>query len=284
MKKSKLLILPGILFILLISCSDSNDKLYTAIAKGSLSEVEEIIESGVDINYKYENDRNKSEHTALHYAVKYHEYDIAELLIEKGANVNAVDIYGWHPLLHAVNDGNLKLAELLLKNGADLEQKNTETGSTSIDYAGRNNDTKMINLLLKYEPKKDKHQQDKVVEEVYLIPNNYIGTIDIYFDAKDGTEKEYKDSVRIFRIPKTGVLKTKFPYCKGTYLKDSRKYYYLNNNQRTKLPMTMNIHAEIDGIAVFKDFDIKENNKIIGSRYYVDSLKNLDKYIELGIY
>ena len=50
MKKSKLLILPGILFILLISCSDSNDKLYNAIAKGSLSKVEELIESGVDIN------------------------------------------------------------------------------------------------------------------------------------------------------------------------------------------------------------------------------------------
>ena len=46
----------------------------------------------------------------------------------------------------------------------------------------------------------------------------------------------------------------------------------------------MNIHAEIKGIAVFKDFDIKKNNKIIGARYYVDSLKNLDKYIELGIY
>ena len=153
-KQNKLTVLViGILIILISSCTNSNDKLYTAIAKGSLSEVEEIIESGVDINYKYKNDRNKSEHTALHYAVKYHEYDIAELLIEKGANVNAVDIYGWHPLLYAVNDGNLKLSELLLKNGANLEQKNSETGNISIDYAISNNDTNMINLLLKYEPK-----------------------------------------------------------------------------------------------------------------------------------
>ncbi len=130
----------------------------------------------------------------------------------------------------------------------------------------------------------DDHQQDKVVEEIYLIPDNFIGTIDIYFDADDGAEKEYKDSVRIFRIPENGILKTKFSYCKGTYLKDGRKYYYVNNNHRTELPMIMNINAEIEGIVVFKDFDIKENNKIVGSRYYVDTLKNLNKYIELGIY
>ena len=102
MKKSKLLIFSGILFILLISCSNSNDKLYTAIAKGSLSEVEKLIESGVDINYKYKNDRNESEHTALHYAVKYRKFDIAELLIEKGANVNAKAEDGWTALMLAV--------------------------------------------------------------------------------------------------------------------------------------------------------------------------------------
>ena len=89
MKKSKLLILTGILFILISSCTNSNDELYDAIVKGSLTEVEKLIDAGVDIDYKYKKDKNKSEYTALHYAVKYRKFDIAELLIEKGANVKA---------------------------------------------------------------------------------------------------------------------------------------------------------------------------------------------------
>lgn len=149
MEKVKLLII-GIVFILLTSCSNSNNELYSAIAEGSFSDVEKIIETGVDINYKYKNDRNESEHTALHYAVKYREFDIAKLLIEKGADVNAINIYGWHPLLHAVNDSNFALTELLLQNGADIKHENPETGSSCIHYAIGNDDLKIVKLLLKY--------------------------------------------------------------------------------------------------------------------------------------
>ena len=180
-KQNKLIVLlTGILFILISSCTNSNDELYDAIVKGSLTEVEKLIDAGVDINYKYKKDKNKSEYTALHYAVKYREFDIAELLIEKGANVNAVDIYGWHPLLYAVNDENFELAELLLQNGADLKQKNTETGNTSIDYAGGNDDTKMINLLLEYKNGKENLTLPVEIENTDLNDSIQNNTIQIF--------------------------------------------------------------------------------------------------------
>ena len=134
-----------------------------------------------ETNYKYKNDRNKSEYTALHYAVKYREYDIAELLIEKGANVNAVDIYDWHPLMYAVNDGNLELAELLLQNGADLKQENTDTGSSAIDYATINNDTEMINLLLKYEKGKENITLPVKIKNTISFKKNHNNIVEFKF-------------------------------------------------------------------------------------------------------
>ena len=46
--------------------------------------------------------------------------DIAKLLIENGANVNARDIYGLTPY-HTTGDSDI--AKLLIKNGADVKHK-----------------------------------------------------------------------------------------------------------------------------------------------------------------
>ena len=39
--------------------------------------------------------------------------------LEAGAEVNAVDYDGWSSLMHAVNNGHIKCAQLLLSAGAD---------------------------------------------------------------------------------------------------------------------------------------------------------------------
>jgi len=123
------------------------------------------------------------------------------------------------------------------------------------------------------------------IREIYLIPKNYIGKIEIYFDQTDGSKIEYEDNIRVYRIPESGILKTQFQFNTGTYYKDCRTYYYVDNKDiRKQLLTTANISAKIEGIVIFIDHNIVEKNKEIGERYFVDSLKHLDKYINLKYY
>ena len=64
--------------------------------------------------------RNKSDHTGsvgetpLHSAAFWGRYEIAQLLINAGADVNAQDDQGSTPLHEAARLGRVKLAQLLL--------------------------------------------------------------------------------------------------------------------------------------------------------------------------
>jgi len=74
--------------------------------------------------------------TSLEVAVQNNRLDIAELLIERGANVNARDKAGYTPLLVAasIDFGDTVMTDLLLAAGADRGAKNPE-GKTALDLA-----------------------------------------------------------------------------------------------------------------------------------------------------
>ena len=66
------------------------------------------------------------EKTALHHASETGRTGIVELLLSKGADVRARDMYGETPLHYAVNSGNLEVVKLLVEAGSDLEARNDE--------------------------------------------------------------------------------------------------------------------------------------------------------------
>ena len=78
--------------------------------------------------------KNANNLTPLHYACFDNSYKSAKLLLDLGANVNAVDINGKSVLTYAINSNNGKLIELLLVNGADANLKDIE-GKTPYDYS-----------------------------------------------------------------------------------------------------------------------------------------------------
>ncbi|PLB53433.1 ankyrin, partial [Aspergillus steynii IBT 23096] len=57
--------------------------------------------------------------TALHLAARTGHYNIAELLVKEGANLEARDNDGWVPLYGAAIEGHTHIVELLLAHGAD---------------------------------------------------------------------------------------------------------------------------------------------------------------------
>ena len=47
-------------------------------------------------------------------------------------------------------------------------------------------------------------------ESVIVVPKDYSGYILIVYDQEKGSDKEYKDKTRVYRIPSSGVLLSKF--------------------------------------------------------------------------
>jgi len=87
---------------------------------------------------------------ALSWASMMGHKEIAELLIQNGANVNhqGGNVVGW-PLLHAIARGNKDMVELLISNGAEVNIK-TAMGNTALDFARQIQHTEIVELLQKH--------------------------------------------------------------------------------------------------------------------------------------
>ena len=98
---------------------------------GNLEKVKSIINSGVDINKKYEDRKNV---TALIVASNNGNLDIVKDLninIPKG---KTQDNDGWGALMWALDNEHFKVAEYLLEKGADINAKNIN-GATALIIA-----------------------------------------------------------------------------------------------------------------------------------------------------
>ena len=77
--------------------------------------------------------------TALHSAVSRMQADAVRIFLESGANPNARQSAGWAPLHSAAANGDLRSAELLLVAGADPAATNDE-GRSVVDLATEGGD------------------------------------------------------------------------------------------------------------------------------------------------
>jgi len=75
--------------------------------------------------------------------------DVALWLIERGANVNARDNFGWTPLMSACRSGQPKIVESLVNNGASLNIQREEDGWTALMFACRLAQFEIVELLIK---------------------------------------------------------------------------------------------------------------------------------------
>lgn len=75
------------------------------------------------------------------------------------------------------------------------------------------------------------YQLGKMESETFLIPQDFRGKFVIYFEEPCGTDIEYENGRRIYRIPDDGVLITKFKREAG-YIDDE---FYLVDNQGGKV-------------------------------------------------
>ena len=99
----------------------------------------------------------------LHWAVLGNSYEVASLLLERGAEVNSVDVGGMTPLhVSGCADSNTyEIALLLLHNGADVEARSVfismeyQGGATPLHFAAYCNNYQIVKLLLDWGAKSD---------------------------------------------------------------------------------------------------------------------------------
>ena len=157
----------------ILEFSLSSLELHQAISRGDLATVQALLARGADVD-----ERDNGE-TALIVAA-HTRYDIVQVLLDAGSNVNAENPYGRTALMAAASRGNRDIVQSLLAAGADVNRKDhqgytalifaamighpsiaqillangadphveTERGQTALSLATRNSDTEIIRLLL----------------------------------------------------------------------------------------------------------------------------------------
>lgn len=96
------------------------EALRRAVRAGDIKQVREFIAAGVDLSKE-----TWPDWTPLHDAAACGHGDIAELLIAKGAEIDARDEWGRTPLILALCDGYEDVAGLLVDKGADVNAADT---------------------------------------------------------------------------------------------------------------------------------------------------------------
>jgi ankyrin repeat protein len=213
--------------------------LLAAAQKGKLDEVKAILDKDPSLaKTRGENDR-----TPLHAAVEINNVPMIELLVAKGADVNAKTKIGNTPLHFAASDSQKEAALLLLTRNADPNLRN-KAGKTPLDLAladppnaamatllltgGANpnlkdpagktllhqlSDDKLVKLLL------DKGADPKAIDDDGRTPLHYAATKDIAqlllnkdadLNAKDNQDQTPLDlALAQSRVPVADFLKAK---------------------------------------------------------------------------
>ncbi len=124
-----------------------SDTLFDAIENWDTKAVERFIAEGTPVN---EPDAYDDPDLPLHHVAQKGFLDIAQLLVSKGASVNArCGQQQWTPLHDAVFRNHVEVAEFLLQKGAKVNARSTY-GVTPMHWAKNNNNSAMIQLLAKY--------------------------------------------------------------------------------------------------------------------------------------
>jgi len=114
-----------------------------AAAKGDRAAVRALVQRKVDVNAPQVDGT-----TALHWATRADDLDLAEMLIAAGANVSAANREGVTPLGLAAMNGSAPMLQKLLKAGADPNVPLDQFKDTALMMASRTGKTDAMRVLL----------------------------------------------------------------------------------------------------------------------------------------
>ena len=131
----------GVCLLALNAYATLDTPLHGAVEDGDKAKVELLLAKGAEVNAK-----DRYEETPLHRAASEAYWDIVNQLLAEGAEVNVKDRNGATPLHRAVEKGYRSVVQLLLAKGADVSAKD-KYGETPRDLAERKEDKYIVELL-----------------------------------------------------------------------------------------------------------------------------------------
>jgi uncharacterized protein len=126
-----------------LAASSSDARVADAAMAGDRDVVRSLLRQGGDVNAAQGDGT-----TALHWAARRGDVELAEMLIYAGANVKATTRLGaWTALLMAAQMGHARMLEILLNAGSDLKST-TASGATALMLASASGNVDAVRLLL----------------------------------------------------------------------------------------------------------------------------------------
>ncbi len=134
----------AILASLLVDPPPASGPVADAAMRGDLGAVRALLERGVDVN-----EAQGDGMTALHWAAKRGDAEMARLLVAAGANVAGGTRIGRYTPLHlASRAGSAGVVAALLAAGADAGAKTTNSGATPLHLAAESGSSEAMRLLV----------------------------------------------------------------------------------------------------------------------------------------
>ena len=105
-----------------------------------------LVDRGARLEARSTNEEFALDAMPLHSAVAAGQRDVCDVLLDAGADVNAVQHGGYTPFLEAAASGNAELADALLARGADATAE-LDDGRSAVDLATAGGHTELARRL-----------------------------------------------------------------------------------------------------------------------------------------
>jgi len=172
--------------------------LALATKTNSVAIVKLLVVAGVDVNHQDEQGE-----TALHVAARFGNVECARALIDPASGQKAnVDIpehtFAWTPLFIACVDGHLRVVDLLVEAGADLERLDL-SGWTAKEHAALRGHMKIANCLAQLTSIRMSSVSESTAPTVVSTsPSNAQSLEDRKSTVKDETSRRIPEPVKTF--------------------------------------------------------------------------------------
>ncbi|EEF58825.1 ankyrin repeat domain-containing protein [Pedosphaera parvula] len=136
----------AVVVLVMLKMADHTKEFRNALYSGNVALVEKLLKEHPSLANVKNVDGQEKGWTPLHVAAYVGDAELAKVLLNHHAKVDAMDNRGLTPLLWTAFGGKEEMAAVLLSNGADVNARGKD-GRTTLDLAKNTLNEKLIQLL-----------------------------------------------------------------------------------------------------------------------------------------